>query len=60
MVKGVTPYDTGKIKIGAYYVPMRKPTPIGSHAEALQRALLKIRKPWYERAVDKILGRGIL
>lgn len=60
MVKNVTPYDTGKVKIGAYYVPMRKPTEIGTHAEALQRALLKARDPWHVRVYNKILGRGIL
>ena len=60
MVKNVIPYDTGKVKIGAYYVPQRKPTDIGTYAEALQRALLKVREPWYVRAYNKMLGQGKL
>ena len=60
MVKNITPYDTGKVKIGVYYTPMRKPTDIGTYAEAIQRALLKVREPWYVRAYNKVLGRGVL
>jgi hypothetical protein len=36
----VIPYDTGKVKIGEFYVPPRRVVDMGVHAEMLQRALL--------------------
>jgi hypothetical protein len=33
-------YNTGKVKIGEFYVPPRKVVDLGAHAEMLQRALL--------------------
>ena len=54
----VTPYDTGKIKIGCMYTPPRRVVDMGVHAEMLQRALLGIKTPWYERLMAKILGHA--
>lgn len=45
----VTPYDTGKVKIGEFYTPPRRIVDLGVHAEMLQRALLGIKAPWYVR-----------
>jgi hypothetical protein len=33
-------YNTGKVKIGEFYVPPRRVVDMGVHAEMLQRALL--------------------
>ena len=33
-------YNTGKVKIGEFYIPPRRVTDLGVHAEMLQRALL--------------------
>ena len=52
----VTPYDTGKIKIGVYYTPPRRVVDMGVHAELLQRALLGIKTPWYERLWNRMFG----
>ena len=50
----VTPYDTGKVKIGCMYTPPRKIVDLGVHAEMLQAALLGIKTPWYQRVLAKI------
>ena len=52
----MTPYDTGKVKIGVYYTPPRRVVDMGVHAELLQRALLGIRMTWYEWLKLKFLG----
>ena len=52
----VIPYDTGKIKIGCMYTPPRRVVDMGVHAELLQRALLGIKTPWYERMLKKFCG----
>ena len=36
----VTPYDTGKVKIGSMYLPPRPAIEMSQHAELLQIALL--------------------
>ena len=52
----VTPYDTGKIKIGCMYTPPRRVQDLGVHAELLQRALLGIKLSWYEWLKLKMTG----
>ena len=53
MEKKVTPYDTGKVKIGVYYQPPR--FPMEDHELALQNMLLgesvfeEYREPWYRK-----------
>jgi hypothetical protein len=54
MEKKVTPYDTGKVKIGVYYQPPR--FPMEDHELVLQDMLLgdstfvEYREPWYRKA----------
>lgn len=54
MEKKVTPYDTGKVKIGVYYQPPR--FPMEDHELVLQDMLLgdstfvEYREPWYKKA----------
>ena len=55
----VTPYDTGKIKIGCMYTPPRRVVDLGVHAELLQTALLGIHMPWYQRVWRKWFGGEI-
>ena len=52
----MTPYDTGKVKIGCMYTPPRRVVDMGVHAELLQRALLGIKMPWYEWLKIKFIG----
>lgn len=52
----VIPYDTGKVKIGEFYTPPRRVVDMGVHAELLQRALLGIKTPWYERLMVRMFG----
>lgn len=52
----VTPYDTGKIKIGCMYTPPHRVVDLGVHAEMLQAALLGIHVSWYRRLLFKWLG----
>lgn len=53
MEKKVTPYDTGKVKIGVYYQPPR--FPMEDHELALQDMLLgdsafvEYHEPWYKK-----------
>lgn len=53
MEKKVTPYDTGKVKIGVYYQPPK--FPMEDHELALQDMLLgsnpfiEYREPWYRK-----------
>ena len=54
--KDVTPYDTGKIKIGCMYNPPRRVVDLGVHAEMLQAALLGIPTPWYQRLLYRLFG----
>ena len=54
----VAPYDTGKIKIGCMYTPPRRVQDLGTHAELLQRALLGIHTPWYERMWNRLFGHA--
>ena len=54
----ITPYDTGKVKIGCMYTPPRRVVDLGTHAELLQRALLGIKMPWYERVKFKLFGHA--
>lgn len=49
-------YNTGKVKIGEFYTPPRRVTDLGVHAEMLQRALLGIKTPWYERLKMRLFG----
>ena len=52
----VTPYDTGKIKIGCMYTKPQRIVDLGVHAEMLQAALLGIKTPWYRRLAFKWFG----
>lgn len=38
-----TPYNTGKVEIGKYYVPRRQPMDMSRDMERLQSALLEMR-----------------
>lgn len=55
----VTPYDTGKVKIGQFYTPPRRVVDLGVHAELLQAALLGIKMPWYRRLAMRFFGRSL-
>lgn len=54
MKEKITPYDTGKVKIGVYYQPPR--FPMEDHELVLQDMLLgdstfvEYREPWYRKA----------
>lgn len=52
----VTPYDTGKIKIGVHYTPPRRVVDMGVHAEMLQAALLGVHVPWYRKLLYRWFG----
>lgn len=39
----VTPYDTGKVKIGVYYVPPPPKYPMSADMELLQASLLEVK-----------------
>lgn len=53
MEKKVTPYDTGKVKIGVYYQPPK--FPMEDHELVLQNVLLQnsgfddVPEPWYRK-----------
>jgi hypothetical protein len=49
----MTPYNTGKVAIGARYVEPARPPEMGREAERLQAALLDKRSR-FERALDWI------
>ena len=59
MKEKITPYDTGKIKIGVYYQPPR--FPMEDHELMLQNVLLhdstfvEYKEPWYRRIPSWLL-----